>query len=63
VCGWNHDRWTPEDPRILELHHLEHHEDRGPNIESNLTVICGKCHDEVHAGRHGETLEKIRRMI
>lgn len=63
VCGWNHERWTAEDPRILELHHLEHHEDRGPNVESNLIVICSKCHDEVHGGRHSATLNKIKTAL
>lgn len=61
VCGWRHGRWTPEDPWILELHHLEHHEDRGPNVERNLIVICSKCHDEVHSGKHAASLEKIKR--
>jgi hypothetical protein len=51
LCGWNRDRWTPADPRILELHHLQHHRDRGPNEPRNLVVLCSRCHDEVHAGR------------
>lgn len=51
VCGWDHDRWTKEDPRILELHHIEHHASGGKNAPSNLIVICSKCHDDVHAGR------------
>jgi hypothetical protein len=50
LCGWNRDRWTPVDPRILELHHLQHHRDRGPNEPKNLIVICSRCHDKVHAG-------------
>jgi hypothetical protein len=49
--GWNRERWTSSDPRILELHHLQHHRDRGPNEPSNLIVICSRCHDEVHARR------------
>ncbi len=51
VCGWEHARWTKEDPRILELHHLEHHVAGGHNTASNLIVICSRCHDGVHAGR------------
>lgn len=51
LCGWNRGRWTREDPRFLELHHLQHHRDRGPNEVQNLIVICSRCHDEVHAGR------------
>lgn len=63
VCAWNHDRWTTDDPRILELHHLEHHEDRGQNVETNLIVICSKCHDEVHAGKHAVSLDKIHKSL
>ncbi len=50
-CDWHRDLWTSGDPRILELHHVEHHADKGPNTASNLVVICNRCHDEVHAGR------------
>ncbi|MCP4592440.1 MAG: HNH endonuclease [bacterium] len=63
VCAWNHERWNPEDPRILELHHLEHHENRGPNVESNLIVTCSKCHDEVHNGKHTSALKKIKTAL
>ena len=63
VCAWNHERWTAKAPRILELHHLEHHEDRGPNVESNLIVICSKCHDEVHGGKHAAALKKIKMTL
>lgn len=59
VCGWNFDRWSGTDPRILELHHLEHHVDGGGNVAGNLMVICSKCHDEVHAGRHADTIARI----
>lgn len=51
ICGWNIGRWSQADPRILELHHFEHHAEGGDNIGSNLLVLCSKCHDEVHAGR------------
>lgn len=50
-CGWNHGRRRPDDPRYLELHHLQEHVDGGLNTEENLIVICSRCHDEVHAGR------------
>ncbi|MCH9035327.1 MAG: HNH endonuclease [Planctomycetes bacterium] len=63
VCGWQHVRWTTADPRILELHHLEHHEDRGRNVERNLIVICSKCHDEVHSGKHAVSIKKIKRSL
>lgn len=51
LCGWNREKWTRDDPRILELHHVEEHVEGGPNIPENLVVLCGRCHDEVHAGR------------
>lgn len=51
LCGWTRQRWTREDPRILELHHLEEHVAGGHNIPENLVALCSRCHDEVHAGR------------
>lgn len=51
TCGWERDMWTREDPRCLELHHVEHHAAGGANVAANLFVLCNKCHDEVHAGR------------
>lgn len=51
ACGWNRDMWTRDDPRSLELHHVEHHMDGGKNTSDNLLVLCNRCHDEVHAGR------------
>ena len=51
LCGWNREKWTRDDPRILELHHVEEHVEGGPNIPENLVVLCGRCHDEVNAGR------------
>lgn len=50
-CGWNRDRWTREDPRILELHHLDEHVGGGANTQENLVVVCSRCHDDVHADR------------
>ncbi len=51
ICGWNRAMWTREDPRFLELHHVEHHAQRGPNTRENLIVACNRCHDDIHAGR------------
>ena len=51
LCGWNRRRWRKEDPRILELHHLQMHKDKGPNLPKNLLTVCSLCHNEVHAGR------------
>jgi HNH endonuclease len=51
MCSWTRAKWTRQDPRILELHHLETHASGGHNTPENLVVLCSKCHDEVHAGR------------
>lgn len=51
ACGWTQARWTKEDSRILELHHLLAHAKRGENTAKNLVVLCSRCHDEVHAKR------------
>jgi hypothetical protein len=50
LCGWEMTKWTAADPRILELHHLKPHRERGDNTPENLIVICSRCHDGVHAG-------------
>lgn len=51
LCGWNRERQRPDDPRILELHHIQQHAHGGQNEPGNLIVICSRCHDDVHAGR------------
>lgn len=63
ICGWTADRWSSDDPRILELHHLEHHRHGGKNIAKNLVVICSRCHDEVHAGRHASVVARIKKGL
>ena len=50
-CGWNQHKWTSNDPRILELHHIEQHAAGGANSVCNLITLCSKCHDLVHAKR------------
>ena len=50
-CGWTREQWSRDRPRILELHHVEHHAEGGQNSASNLLVLCSRCHDEVHAGK------------
>lgn len=50
ACGWTVERYSPTDPRILELHHMEEHVAHGPNTAENLIVLCSRCHDKVHAG-------------
>ncbi|HOY61590.1 MAG TPA: HNH endonuclease signature motif containing protein [bacterium] len=59
LCGWSIKRWSNNDPRILELHHIEHHKQGGPNTANNLIVLCSKCHDEVHSGKHKAILDRI----
>lgn len=58
ACGWTRERWTRDDPRLLELHHLAEHADGGANTETNLAVVCSRCHDDVHAGRISMTIEQ-----
>lgn len=50
ACGWTVDRYSIEDPRILEIHHIEAHVEGGANLPENLLVLCSRCHDRVHAG-------------
>lgn len=50
-CGWTRERWSREDPRRLELHHVHGHADGGQNTVENLVVLCSKCHDDLHAKR------------
>jgi hypothetical protein len=63
VCGWRIEKWKRDDPRILELHHLEEHVAKGKNVAKNLIVICSRCHDEVHAGKHSATITKIKQHL
>ena len=51
LCGWTREKWTRENPRIFELHHLTEHAKGGRNTSENLIVVCSQCHDDVHAGR------------
>lgn len=51
ICRWERSQWSRQDPRFLELHHVEHHSAGGVNTEANLIVVCNVCHDGVHAGR------------
>jgi hypothetical protein len=50
-CLWNMSQWISEDARILELHHIQAHAQRGANSADNLIVLCSRCHDDLHAGR------------
>lgn len=53
-CGWNRSMLSPDDPRkMLELHHLHHHKDKGENTADNLITLCNVHHDEEH--RHGKS--------
>lgn len=47
-CGWTREQWTPDDPRHLELHHVEHHARGGENTPENLVTLCNICHDVRH---------------
>lgn len=48
-CGWHRGLWHHDDPRkMLELHHVKQHKDKGENTVENLVTLCNVCHDEVH---------------
>ena len=48
-CGWNRAMLSRDDPRkMLELHHKQHHKDRGQNTVENLVTLCNVHHDEIH---------------
>lgn len=48
-CGWNRSMPSRDDPRkMLELHHRQHHKDRGENTVDNLVTLCNVHHDEIH---------------
>lgn len=48
-CGWHRGMLSPDDPRkMLELHHRQHHRDRGENTVDNLVTLCNVHHDEQH---------------
>jgi predicted restriction endonuclease len=48
-CGWNRSLLSPDDPRkMLELHHVRHHKDKGENTLENLITLCNVHHDEEH---------------
>ena len=48
-CGWSRADLAPGDPRkMLELHHRQHHKDKGANTAANLVTLCNVHHHEVH---------------
>lgn len=48
-CGWHRGMLSPDDPRkMLELHHRQHHKDKGENTVDNLVTLCNVHHDEQH---------------
>jgi hypothetical protein len=52
-CGWNRSMLSKDDPRkMLELHHVQHHRDKGQNTADNLVTLCNVHHDEEHRHSH-----------
>lgn len=48
-CSWHFGKKIPSDPRTsLELHHVQHHANRGENSAENLITLCNVCHDDIH---------------
>jgi hypothetical protein len=55
-CGWNRSLLSPDDPRkMLELHHVRHHKDKGENTVDNLVTLCNVHHDEEHRNTRGKS--------
>ena len=49
TCLWHRSMLSPDDPRkMLELHHRQHHKDKGGNTIDNLITLCNVHHDEQH---------------
>jgi hypothetical protein len=56
-CGWRIENMKQGDPRkLLELHHIQQHKDKGPNTAANLITLCNVHHDEVHKTMAGADL-------
>lgn len=54
-CGWSYKDQALGDPRrILELHHIVHHANKGENTTDNLVTLCNVHHDQVHSGQISE---------
>jgi hypothetical protein len=48
-CSWSRAMLSHDDPRkMLELHHVKHHIDKGENTAENLITLCNVHHDEEH---------------
>jgi 5-methylcytosine-specific restriction endonuclease McrA len=53
-CGWSRAMLSRDDPRrMLELHHVRHHIDKGENTAENLITLCNVHHDEEHRQNKG----------
>jgi hypothetical protein len=54
-------------PRYLHAHHLIPLSSHGPNIQSNMIVLCCFCHADAHAnkgkGVNGRNRESLRKKI
>jgi hypothetical protein len=59
-CGWIAGNLIAGDRRkIIELHHEEHHVDKGKNVAENLTTLCNICHDDVHRRARANAKAKL----
>lgn len=43
-------------PRLCEAHHVVHWRDGGATDESNLALLCSRCHHDLHRGRYTITM-------
>lgn len=61
-CGWGYADLAPGDPRrILELHHIKYHSNRGENTVGNLITLCNVHHDQVHSNEIAQ--EEVLSML
>jgi hypothetical protein len=60
-CGWTRNNIQPGDPRkLLELHHVVHHINRGDNTADNLLTLCNVCHDLIHKLDKGQNWDNAQ---
>jgi hypothetical protein len=51
-CHWTRENLKPGDPRkLLELHHVKFHSEKGENTADNLITLCNVHHDKLHRER------------
>ena len=49
-------------PGYIELHHIQEIQYGGGNNDENLTLLCEKCHAEIHGYKKKTYLDEFRSM-